>query len=164
MEKLTRRDFIRLSGILGLSTVLSGCVTSVESEFQGKVIVIGAGAAGMSAAYLLNQRGIDIEILEANSVHGGRIRVNKTFTDFPISLGGEWLHANSSELDSIVNDNSVEIGIEMAGYDSSDTRGYYQDGVYSTEPSVGDDDTKFIGSSWFDFYDQYIVPSIQDKM
>ncbi|MEM7331969.1 MAG: FAD-dependent oxidoreductase, partial [Chloroflexota bacterium] len=47
---------------------------------------------------------------------------------------------------------------------SSDTRGYYQDGVYSTEPSVGDDDTKFIGSSWFDFYDQYIVPSIQDKM
>ncbi|MEM9777101.1 MAG: FAD-dependent oxidoreductase, partial [Chloroflexota bacterium] len=125
---------------------------------------IGAGAAGMSAAYLLNQRGIDVEVLEANSVHGGRVRVNKTFTDFPISLGGEWLHADTSTLDSIVNDNSVEIGIEMAGYDSSNTRGYYQDGVYSTEPSVGDNDTKFVGSSWFDFYDQYIVPSIQDKM
>ncbi|MEM8860555.1 MAG: FAD-dependent oxidoreductase [Chloroflexota bacterium] len=164
MEKLTRRDFIRLSSLLGLSTALSGCAASAGSSFEGKVIVIGAGAAGMSAAYLLKQQGIDVEVLEANSVHGGRVRVNKTFTDFPISLGGEWLHANISTLDSIVNDNSVEIGVEMAGYDSSNTRGYYQDGVYSTEPSVGDNDTKFVGSSWFDFYEQYIVPSIQDKM
>ena len=29
-------------------------------------------------------------------------------------------------------------------------------------PDYGD--SKFIGSSWFDFYDQYIVPSIRDKI
>ncbi|MEM7030866.1 MAG: FAD-dependent oxidoreductase [Chloroflexota bacterium] len=164
MNKLTRRDFIRLSSILGLSAALSGCGAGGGSNFQGKVLVAGAGAAGMSAGYLLAQQGIDFEILEANNLHGGRFRVNKAFTDFPISLGAEWLHTNPSELDTIVNDNSVEIGIEMAGYTSKNLKGHYQDGVYTTEPSNGDSDTKFVGSSWFDFYDEYIVPSIRDKM
>lgn len=85
MSKLTRRDFIRLSSLLGLSTALSGCITPAGTNFQGKVIVIGAGAAGMSAAYLLNQRGIDVEVLEANTIHGGRVRVNNTFKYHAIS-------------------------------------------------------------------------------
>ena len=57
-----------------------------------KVIIIGAGAGGLSVGYLLNQQGIDFEILEASSVYGGRMRRTTTFADFPISLGGEWLH------------------------------------------------------------------------
>ncbi len=57
-----------------------------------KVIVIGAGAAGLTAGHLLTERGIDFEILEAASTHGGRVRKVDDFADFPIDLGAEWIH------------------------------------------------------------------------
>jgi monoamine oxidase len=57
------------------------------------VIVVGAGAVGLSAAYLLNQRGIQVQILEALSVFGGRMKRVTDFADFPIPTGAEWLHA-----------------------------------------------------------------------
>ena len=163
MTKLTRRDFLRMSSVLGLSTALAPTLTACEGAFEGKVLIIGAGAAGMSAGYLLAQRGIDFEILEANSVYGGRFRVNKTFTDFPIPLGAEWLHVEPEMLDEIINDYSVEHDIELVGYTQDDVTGYYDDGEYLTQPS-GDSDLKFIGSSWFDFYETYVIPTIQEKI
>ena len=39
-----------------------------------KVLIIGAGAAGITAGHLLAERGVDFEILEASSTHGGRVR------------------------------------------------------------------------------------------
>ena len=158
-----------MSSVLGLSTALTplinGCATFDDSSYDGKVLVIGAGAAGMSAGYLLNQRGIDFEILEAKSGYGGRFQVDKSFTDFPISLGAEWLHKPPSTLDDILNDRSVEHEIELRPYSANtDTYGTYIDGEYSEEPLPDYGDSKFIGSSWFDFYERYIVPSIRDKM
>ncbi len=39
----------------------------------GKVVVIGAGAAGLSAAYTLKKRGVDVIVLEAGDQIGGRM-------------------------------------------------------------------------------------------
>jgi len=36
-----------------------------------KVIIIGAGAAGLTAAYELNKRGVDVEVLEGSGQVGG---------------------------------------------------------------------------------------------
>ena len=47
--------------------------------FKGKVIIIGAGAGGLSAGYLLAQQGTDFEILEASENYGGRIKINQEF-------------------------------------------------------------------------------------
>jgi monoamine oxidase len=41
----------------------------------------------------LNQRGIQVQILEALSVFGGRMKRVTDFADFPIPTGAEWLHA-----------------------------------------------------------------------
>ncbi|MEM9777816.1 MAG: FAD-dependent oxidoreductase [Chloroflexota bacterium] len=168
MNGMTRRDFIKLSSILGVSmtlpSILTGCADGEGRAYDGKVLIIGAGAAGMAAGYLLAQRGVDFEILEASTVYGGRFRVNKTFTDFPIPLGAEWLHVEAAMLDEIINDDSIEHDIELIGYSpDKDADGYYEDGEYSTEPAGGED-LKFIGSSWFDFYDEYIVPSIRENI
>ena len=57
-----------------------------------KIIVIGAGAAGLTAGHLLEQRGIEFEILEAAPIYGGRVRKLEGFADFPIDLGAEWIH------------------------------------------------------------------------
>ncbi|MEM1333664.1 MAG: NAD(P)/FAD-dependent oxidoreductase [Actinomycetota bacterium] len=57
-----------------------------------KVVVIGAGAAGLTAGRLLRERGIDVEILEASATHGGRVRGLTDFVDVPIDVGAEWVH------------------------------------------------------------------------
>ena len=38
-----------------------------------KVLIIGAGAAGLAAGHALAQRGIDFQILEASDRIGGRL-------------------------------------------------------------------------------------------
>lgn len=45
-----------------------------QNHFKRKVIVIGAGAAGLSAAQRLLDHNIDVEILEARDTIGGRIQ------------------------------------------------------------------------------------------
>lgn len=43
-----------------------------------KVVVIGAGAAGLTAAYVLALRGFDVTVLEKNAVPGGQLVLAKT--------------------------------------------------------------------------------------
>jgi protoporphyrinogen oxidase len=52
-----------------------------------KILIVGAGAAGITAGHALSEKGIDFEILEASSVHGGRVKKDADFADFPIDLG-----------------------------------------------------------------------------
>eukprot|EP00977_Amphora_coffeiformis_P016059 scaffold4869_cov183-Amphora_coffeaeformis.AAC.3 len=56
------------------------------------VVVVGAGAAGLSAAYALEYAGIPYTLLEASSNYGGRIRQTNNFIDLPLDLGAEWIH------------------------------------------------------------------------
>lgn len=57
-----------------------------------KVIIVGAGISGISAAHILSKEGIKFEILEAGPIVGGRIKKCDDFADFPIDLGAEWIH------------------------------------------------------------------------
>ena len=110
------------------------------------VLIIGAGAAGMSSGYLLNQQGIDFQIIEACDCIGGRMRVDEVFTDFPVCFGAEWFSEEGSdedELELIVNDPSVNVDVEL----------------FNDAP-----DRKFYRSSWFNFFEEYILPSISDKI
>lgn len=139
------------------------------SDFEGSVLIIGAGAAGMASGYLLAQKGIDFQILEASNTYGGRMKRTKSFVDFPISLGAEWLHIAESELANIVNDASIQVSTQFQAYQSQAPIGCYKNGSlsYSTlEEEFGSDfiDKKFINSTWLDFFEEYIVPSIASKM
>ena len=57
-----------------------------------RVIVIGAGAAGLCAAERLLERGIEPLVLEASDRAGGRVRSLEGFADIPIELGAEEVH------------------------------------------------------------------------
>ena len=172
---MTRKEFLKMSGLLGISiplqTMLTACAkeTVVPTNFNGTVLIIGAGAAGMAAGYLLAQKGIDYQILEASPTHGGRMKQTTSFVDFPISLGAEWLHVAESELGHIVNNPTTQITTKFQGYQAQDQIGYYENGnltYASLSAEFGNDfiDQKFINSTWFDFFEQYIVPSIRSKI
>lgn len=172
---MDRKEFIKICGLLGLSipfqTVLSSCNKDDNEPVNNNdsIIIIGAGVAGMTAAYLLAQKGINFQIIEASSTYGGRIKRTTSFVDFPIPLGAEWLHTSASELSIIVNNSSIQINTQLQGYQSQNQVGYFENGNLTFSPiftEFGNDfeDKKFVNSSWLDFFEEYIVPSISSKM
>ena len=60
---------------------------------KNKVLIIGAGAAGLTAAEVLSSAGVGVKILEGRDRLGGRMfTVQSKVGDLPIELGAEFLH------------------------------------------------------------------------
>lgn len=125
-------------------------------------IIIGAGAAGITAAYTLLQEGFnDFVILEASSTYLGRIRKLNNLTNFPIDIGAEWIHVDPSILTTIVNDQNVAVDVETIPY----TPKYFEwDGAQLNEESLPRGDYKFVNYSWYDFFNDYLVPDVINKI
>ncbi len=63
------------------------------------MIVIGAGAAGLTAARRLADAGLEVAILEARQRIGGRIHtIHDPDCPVPVELGAEFVHGNPSEI------------------------------------------------------------------
>ena len=173
---MTREEFLHRSAVLGiglpfLSNLLTGCVedislkNSITSNFSGKVLIIGAGSAGMIAGYVLNKYGIDFEIVEAASGFGGRVKEIEDFADFPIDLGAEWIHDKPSILAKLISDPSLNADVELIDY-TPETIYLWKDNKLKKKNFYSNfyGEYKFKNTTWYDFFDQYIVPGIADKM
>lgn len=55
------------------------------------VVVVGAGISGLTAAYELHRKGIDVIVLEAADRVGGRVLVERTALGSAVDLGGQWI-------------------------------------------------------------------------
>lgn len=91
---VSRRKFIRNTALTGGALLLG---TENFGNFfitqKPKVIIIGAGFAGMAAAYNLHQRKIDFIILEARNRIGGRVfsHTIDAAEKLVVELGAEWV-------------------------------------------------------------------------
>jgi monoamine oxidase len=100
---MQRRQFIKNTVLAaGGGMVLSNCTSSNNPtpdnapEYDGKVAIIGAGAAGLYAGFLLQQKNVNYTIFEASDLIGGRIRALKGFADYEVELGAEEIHGKKS--------------------------------------------------------------------
>lgn len=59
-----------------------------------KILIIGAGAAGLAAARQLHDAGHKVMILEARKRIGGRIQTNYDLAPYPIECGAEAIHGD----------------------------------------------------------------------
>lgn len=173
---MTRKEFLQHSLAVGaglpfLSTLLTACegetvsFPDLQTDFEGKVLIVGAGAAGLAAGYILHRYGVDFQIIEASSNYGGRVKRTDSFADFPIDLGAEWIHSSPKVLAEIINDPSVEANIEFVTYNPQQIQ-VAQDGEVRTV-NVGSNyysEIKFKHTTWFGFFEQYIVPDILDRI
>ena len=111
---MNRRRFVKnvalASPILLAPELLAGCnkLKIPKGSYSGKIIVIGAGAAGMVAAKLLTERNVDVLVLEAASVHGGRVLPLNDFASFPVELGAEEVHGHRTRWYQIVKDANAD--------------------------------------------------------
>ena len=66
---------------------------AVEQErASSRVVIVGAGAAGLAAARWLQQRGVKPVVLEARDRVGGRIHTVEMGNGSPVDLGAAYIH------------------------------------------------------------------------
>lgn len=109
---MTRRKFLELGALSAASGVLMHCSGPPLVDDPGpRVVVVGAGLAGLHCAYRLHRAGVDVTVYEAANRVGGR-----TFTargEFPggqiAELGGELIDSNHLILHALAD----ELGIPL---------------------------------------------------
>jgi phytoene dehydrogenase-like protein len=84
-----------------------------EARCNAKVIVVGAGPAGLAAARVLRDRGMHPRVLEARPDRlGGRIQTVE-MGGSPVDLGAAYIHGKQSEAHVHCRIRSLLIGIGL---------------------------------------------------
>ncbi len=74
---------------------------------NSEIIVVGAGAAGMTAAIRLAQQGVSVHILEARSRLGGRMFTETSPAGYSVELGAEFVHGSPSQICDLARTNQI---------------------------------------------------------
>ncbi|MEI9942872.1 MAG: NAD(P)/FAD-dependent oxidoreductase [Chitinophagaceae bacterium] len=108
----SRREFLKETSLAAGGILLAS--SSFSNFFipkRPKVIIIGAGFAGLTAAYYLSKKKIDFVILESRNRISGRV-FSHTIDEkenLVIELGGEWVGNSHERLHNLCN----EFGLDL---------------------------------------------------
>ncbi|XP_076888307.1 putative polyamine oxidase 4 [Bidens hawaiensis] len=78
-----------------ISGAFASCIELKQSS-KPRVIVIGSGISGISAAHILNNADFEVVLLESRDRIGGRIHTDYSF-GCPVDMGASWLHGVCNE-------------------------------------------------------------------
>lgn len=118
----SRRDFLRTAALAGAATALPPIITSCgkpeQNVAQGsspRIAIIGAGIAGLNAAYHLHREGIRADVYEASHRVGGRILSSKNLLvrGAVTELGGELIDSTHADILSLAHGFELEL-IDLA--------------------------------------------------
>ena len=94
---MDRRELLRSLAWAAAATAIVGHASIGRAEPAAaatgrRVLIIGAGIAGLAAARALRRRGIEVLVIEGSDRIGGRIRTSREWPGVPIDLGASWIH------------------------------------------------------------------------
>lgn len=118
-RSLTRREVLRMGGGIGAAATLAGCTrwsppfsgeprrvrSSSTTAHDARVAIVGAGLAGITAAYRLAQQGVHVRLFEAADRVGGRCWTARGFNQGQTAEhGGEFIDSRHVHLRGLVKE------------------------------------------------------------
>lgn len=88
MGLMKRREFLR--ALLASAAALA-VAPRPRAQGASRVLVVGAGMAGLAAARKLTDEGLEVTVLEGRQRVGGRVWTDRSL-GLPVELGAGWIH------------------------------------------------------------------------
>ena len=111
-KKTTRREFLKILGVGSVGIALTAPQNELFAQKRKKsCVVIGAGFAGLSAAFKLKNAGWDVMILEARNRIGGRV-FSHSLPENPnltCELGAEWVGESHERIKALCRDFKIPL-------------------------------------------------------
>jgi monoamine oxidase len=99
---MNRRHFLRSSGALSAATLIANPqpIEAARLKKGERVLILGAGLAGLAAAYYLTRKGVPVTVLEARTRAGGRVFTQQVDPNGGLhaELGAEWVGASHKRM------------------------------------------------------------------
>lgn len=109
---ITRRSFLRRATVATAAASLGTTVPGIalaQTAPGTRVAIIGAGLAGLNAAYRLRQAGITATVYEARNRVGGRTHSIRTASGLVYDLGGSFINTDHSDMRGLAS----ELGLTL---------------------------------------------------
>lgn len=118
-SSISRRQFLHRSALVAGAVGASSL--RMRPLFAGnppRFLIVGAGVAGLTIAYRLQQAGIPFDMVDAAPRVGGRLRslANQAGCPNPVELGGEFIDTQHQAIHALVK----ELGLPIADLRSAD--------------------------------------------
>ncbi len=143
------------SGAMAMTALGVGCAseTTPESETSteavsgvarsevraARVVVVGAGLAGLTAAYRLSQRGFAPSVFDAGKRVGGRTSTLRRGFPTKVELGGELIDTGHTELRTLAGELGLTVLDQAGAVSAFDPERYFLNGAVYTEQQVLED-------------------------
>lgn len=132
-----RREFIKQSALAAAGLLLAeNSFGSFHIAKKPVVIIIGAGFAGLAAAYQLRKRNIDVVMLESRKRISGRVfsHVIDPQENLVIELGAEWVGNSHTRIQELCKEFSLELQNNQFDSHLIYQGKYYKNGEWDYSP------------------------------
>jgi monoamine oxidase len=144
-EGLTRRKFLRNAGLAGVAIAGASSFGRLAEKARGataqRIVIVGAGLAGLTAAYRLKQAGYAAKLHEASDRVGGRCwTIRGVFAQRQLAEhGGELIDQGHAAIRQLAS----QLGLKLDNLLSAEVNGteptYYFDGSHYSYAQATDD-------------------------
>ena len=134
---LSRREFLGASAAL-LTTMAVGAQPVFALARSPRIAIVGAGIAGLNAAYQLGKAGLHPTLYEGAAHIGGRIRTahNGVAPGVSVELGGEFIDSAHEDMLSLVSEFGLDLIDTQAQSETGLNIAYYANGRLHTDAEV----------------------------
>ena len=141
-RRTSRRDFLRDAAAAGAAASAFGVLAprARAATPPGRVVVVGAGLAGLTAAYRLKQAGVTAEVHEASDRLGGRCwTLRGFFGDGQIAEhGGELIDQGHTALRQLVSQLGLKLDNLLSAEDGNEQTNWFDGARYSYDQATAD--------------------------
>jgi monoamine oxidase len=132
----SRRRFLQQLSAAGAGAAVASCASTRSFADDPPIAIVGAGVAGLTAAYRLSQKGRPVHVFEASQRCGGRIFTRKNFnadSQF-VELGAELVDTGHKDLIRLAKELDLPLQNLLKNDPGHDT--YWFDGKPRTEEDM----------------------------